>query len=84
MYYLGYAEHYAKNRTSLCDLDQKTLFFTYPLFARQDLFVATVLSTPPSPCSPSIPPLFTLVFSLISSYHLPLDGLRLAETLSAY
>ena len=31
MWYLGHAEHHAKNRTSLSDLDQKTLFFDLPL-----------------------------------------------------
>ena len=29
--YLGHAEHHSKNRTSLCGLDQKTLFFDLPL-----------------------------------------------------
>ena len=27
MWYLKHAEHHAKNRTSLCSLDQETLFF---------------------------------------------------------
>ena len=31
MGYLRHAEHHAKNRRSLCGLDQETLFFDLPL-----------------------------------------------------
>ena len=33
MWYLRHAEHHAKDRTSLCDLDQETLFFDWPLIS---------------------------------------------------
>ena len=46
MWYLGHAEHHAKNRTSLCGLDQRTLFFDLPLISPQYAFICITMIFP--------------------------------------
>ena len=58
---LRHAEHHAKNRTSLCGLDQETLFFDLPLI----FFFFCPFFFPPL----VIFPFFNFIHSIFPSFH---------------